>query len=387
MWTEEEIASRNHEQPQILKAVLASGCATLDLLSLASEELDALGPPHIGCFAMLPFPLAVSPKDEFSIPTGRDGAVAKFRFNHFTATTNADHGIQYQPCTLDYEAECRGIGTQVVGYITLWGRHLRYYPHYLSCLSGNGLEKRNLNKSLWDKKRAPVGFEGYAINSHRYEDELNAAIVPAFAFALSVFIDNYNVSALFNFSCPKPLPGVFTMLAPGRVSYCHRPQTPFASMLQTCSITRPANTEMLSAALRFGRRQFDRYQYQLLAMQRLARDGEVELAVVGCVTAIEWFLNSLLVDSSAALGSSARKPRTLSINECLKKPLKAHLSLELQERLRSAANFRNSLVHGKPPSRKEITPLPSAETNSEIVRTGFALYREAQVQLRIGLVD
>jgi len=53
------------------------------------------------------------------------------------------------------------------------------------------------------------------MDSYRYEDELNGAIVLAFAYALSVFLDNYNVAALYNFTCPMPIPGVFTMPPPG----------------------------------------------------------------------------------------------------------------------------------------------------------------------------
>src|ERR1039457_6679923 len=242
MWTEEQIASLNLDQPQILNAVLASGCASLDFLSAASDSLDRLGPPHVGCFAMLPFPLAVSPTECFNIPTGQDGAVAKLQFNHFNASIEVEHHVSYSPCVLNYQAERRGIGTQVVGYITLWGRHLRYYANYLSCLGDSGLRRANVNKSLWVKRRSPAGWDGDAINSFQFEDELNAAIGSAFAHALSVFIDNYNVAALSRLICPKLIPGLFTMLAPGRVSYEQRPTPPLDGMLQSWSLKEPVKS-------------------------------------------------------------------------------------------------------------------------------------------------
>ena len=63
-------------------------------------------------------------------------------------------------------------------------------------------------------------------------------------------------------------------------------------------------SEQLTRALRFPYREFDRYLNQLLAMQSLARSGEFELAVIGCVTAIEWFLNTLSVSKEKkVLGS------------------------------------------------------------------------------------
>jgi hypothetical protein len=148
-------------------------------------------------------------------------------------------------------------------------------------------------------------------------------------------------------------------------------------MLQSRWVSGPVSADELKPALRFGRRDFDRYQHQLLSMQRIAQNGEPELAVIGCVTAIEWFLNSLLVNKEA---------RMLSITPCLSRPLKANLSSGLIESLRDVANRRNSVVHGQPPERgKEATP--SDRTISEIVGTGLALYREAQAQLKIGLVD
>jgi len=38
-------------------------------------------------------------------------------------------------------------------------------------------------------------------------------------------------------------------------------------------------------------------------MQRLARQGEPELAAIGCVSAIEWYMN-------AALGNDVRQARS-----------------------------------------------------------------------------
>ncbi len=387
MWTEDEITSRNCDQPQILNALLSSGCATHEFLCALAEELDGLPDPHVGCFGMLPFPLAVASNDSFSVPTGRDGATATFRFRHFRATIDAGHRIRYEAYDppLDFAVKDSGIGTQVICYITPWGRHLRHYSQYLACVGDHGLETRSLiSKSLWGKKRAPAGFDGHAMDSNRYEDELNGAIV--LAFAMSVFLDNYNVAALYNFTCPKPIPGVFTMPAPGRVSYRNPPIPPAASMFQCWSIKEIADASTLRAALRFGRRQFDRYQHQLLAMQSLSRDGEPELAVIGSVTAIEWFL-STLVDQNAPLPKWYNRNRRPSINRCLELPLKIAPSDELVARLRVAADYRNKLAHGTSPSSTNVSDLSVEEMSARIVRTGFALYKEVQIGLRVGLLE
>jgi hypothetical protein len=389
MWTEEEITSRNSDQPRILNALLSSGCVTHEFLCEVAEELDGLPEPHVGCFGMLPFPLAVSSNDSFSVPTGRDGATATFRFEHFIATFDAGNRIRYETYhpTLDFEINGSGIGTQVICHITPWGRHIRNYSHYLACVGDHGLEGRSLiSKSLWGRKRAPTGVDGHAMDSSRYEDELNGAIVLAFAYALSVFLDNYNVAALYNFTCPMPIPGVFTMPAPGRVSYRNPPIPPAASMFQCWLIKEIADASTLRAALKFGRRQFDRYQHQLLAMQSLSRDGEPELAVIGSVTAIEWFLNTL-VDQNAPLPKWYDRNHRPSINRCLELPLNIVLSTELVGRLRVAADYRNKLAHGTSPSRSSVSDLPAEEMSTRVVRTGFALYKEVQMGLRVGLLE
>lgn len=388
MPTEDAITSRNSDQPRILNALLNSGCATHEFLCAVADELEGLPDPHVGCFGMLPFPLAVASNESFSVPTGRDSATATFRFRHFRTTIDADHRIRYETFepALDFEINGNGIGTQVICYITPWGRHLRYYSHYLACVGDHGLEARSLSNSIWGRKRAPAGFDGDPMDSHRYEDELNGAIVLAFAFALSVFLDNYNIAALYNVTCPKPVPGVFTMLAPGRVSYRNTPISPAASMFQYWSIKEVADGRTLRAALRFGRRQFDRYQHQLLAMQSLSRDGEPELAVIGSVTAIEWFLNTL-VDQNAPLPKWYDRDRRPSINRCLELPLKIALSSELVARLRVAADYRNKLAHGTSPSRRGVSDVPVDDVGTEVIRTGFALYKEVQMGLRVGLLE
>jgi hypothetical protein len=360
---------------------------THDFLCSVAEEQDSLPNANVACFGMLPFPLAVRTGESFSTPAGRDGATATFHFEHFRATVDPTNLVAYQPYIYGPNSEY-GVGTRVFCFITLWGRHLFYYPHYLSCLGDNGLELRSLNKSLWGKKRAPVGYDGEAMSSHRYEDELNRAIVLAFASSFNIFLDNYNVIALQSLSAPKTIPGVFTMLAPGRVSFRRQPVSPASLMFEQRTLIEQVDSSALIAALKFGRRQFDRYQHQLLSMQSLARHGEPELAVIGSVTAIEWFLNTIIVPASIP-SRWVGKQHTFSIREVFEIPLalKVNLSSELIARLRSAGKERNGIVHGKPPQRLGTSARSLESQVEEIVRAGFALYKEAQIQLRIGLVN
>jgi hypothetical protein len=314
----------------------------------------------------------------FNIPTGREGAAANLSFRHFKVGLDARGRTDYCPCEVIYQKDTQGLGTQVIAYISLWGRHLRYYRNYLACFSSSGLDNRLLSSSLWETSRAPAGYDGDGLTSHRFEDELNKAVLTAFEFALRVFIDNYNIAVLDDVRPPKTLRGFSTLLAPGRVSFPTKPDPPLIDMLQTRYLPEEVSQERLSAALRYGRRDFDKYQRQLLAMQRLSHDGESEIAIVGCVTAIEWFLNSLLI---------TQEKKTLSIVPSLSKPMRVTLSPDLKAELLKVAQRRNAIVHGEPSSRSKPDLSAPERTISQIVRTGLELYREVQQQLKVGLLN
>jgi hypothetical protein len=381
MWTIEEIAERNIDQPQILQAILNSGAGTEIMLQEVAEQLETLGPPHVACFAKLAFPLAISPGHAFVIPTGRY-ATATVRFTHFELTLGPDRRIQYIEKKPTYCANNVGIGTQVIAFIDLWGRHRNYYLNYLSCVTASGLRNQQLNKSLYGKTRAPAGYASDTIDAHRFEAEANDAIALAFHYAMKTFINNYNIVAPDDLICPERdhLSGLFMMLAPGRVSYCARPDIPISKMLPKHWVPAEVAAKRIEAALRFGRRQFDRYQSQLLAMQRLARDGEPELAIIGCITAIEWFLNSFRIEKPA-------DNRPVSIKRLKPKELSVVLPGSLWERLRAIADRRNNVVHGGLPDRRRSEIDPAGRSVSDIVEAGLEVYKEVQLQMKIGLLE
>ena len=131
----------------------------------------------------------------------------------------------------------------------------------------------------------------------------------------------------------------------------------------------------MEQALKFGVREIDGYLSQILAMHRLAKQGEPKLAIIGCVTAIELFLNSFV---------KWEENWSLSIKECLKKVPFTSLPDDLKRQLRTIADIRNAIVHGEPPSQRDETRA-SAEQDSlskiaEVVQTGVNLYREINLR-------
>ena len=246
------------------------------------------------------------------MPAGRDDCEATSSISHFSVSVRTDHTLGYPECSPIYGGANHGVGTQVSAFISLWGRHRRYHRNYCSCISSQGLLNLQLNSSLFGKKRAPAGYDGEMISAHRYESETTRAILIEFHHTIEMFLRNYDIVA---FECLRPperdsLPGFFAMLAPGRLSYVKRPISPLMGMIQVQTIPRRIPTDRIMSALQYSHREFDRYLSQLLAMQSLARTGEYGLAVIGCITAIEWFLNSLLLtptEKTTSIGRMKRK--------------------------------------------------------------------------------
>jgi hypothetical protein len=96
---------------------------------------------------------------------------------------------------------------------------------------------------------------------------------------------------------------------------------------------------------------------------------------VGCVTAIEWFLNSL-VDNW--------KPGDyfLPTGKALKRHPLLLLPDEMKHRLVLAAETRNDIVHAVPIGRNRATDVKDVELMGEIAALAVDLYREIQARRR-----
>jgi hypothetical protein len=199
-------------------------------------------------------------------------------------------------------------------------------------------------------------------------------------FVLSVWLDNYKIVALDDVRLPKKLCGLFVMLAPGRIRYSEPPIPIAPELIATARVPAEADPAVIRTALRFGRREFDRYLRQLVGMQKLALLGEPEIAMVGCQTAIEWFLNSFLEEPEV---DSKGRTRSTSVVRCLEKQPFRGLAPELKSRLKLVSHRRNDIVHGGPPDRFDIPhdEIPSS-TVSEVMQVALDLYKEMQSRSR-----
>jgi hypothetical protein len=205
-----------------------------------------------------------------------------------------------------------------------------YYKNYLACLKADGLRDEVINPALQDGRG--YGYKGTVVTSHSFEAELPKKMLDEFPIALRRFIPNF-------------LYGYFVMTAPGRIAYGRPPVPLTRGLLRTHTSILPVERAKIVEALKTSIREIDRFILQLQAMKRVANSGEPELAIVGAVSALEWYANRF-VEPPRDRYKTSHPLRT-----ALKMAPLSQLTEALKSKLLAAVDLRNTLVHGTPPAR------------------------------------
>ena len=166
------------------------------------------------------------------------------------------------------------MGTQVRAFLPVWGRRMVYYDAYLDCLHNDGLEERIISTTAWHPANTPAAYTGEAVTAHAFEAELASRVASELRYALRKFLVAYSLVALEEFPPLNRLYGCFLLTAPGRVTYAAPPEPVLAGMLNQLPFPTAVKKERIEQVLKFGVRELDGYLSQILAMHRLAKQGE-----------------------------------------------------------------------------------------------------------------
>jgi hypothetical protein len=379
MWTYEEIEQINPpgkgQRASILSHLIKIGAAWSSLLCETSNDLEELGSPWVCCFAQIPYPITVE-SGKYVLRGQSANAVIHLDFRLFAIEIDQTFQIrvsEIKPTDISSYRDATVV-TQVRGFIQLWGRRVLYYDNYLSCLDSNGLKDQIINprKSEWVVTSGL--YKGKTMTSSVFEGEVSDRLRPELLFAIKRFLPNYSIVSLHEMPPVHNALNYFLMSAPGRVAYGESPIPLLPAILRTVppNQLRPISKHQIDRALQFSLREIDKYLHLLLAMHRLANDGETELALIGCVMAIEWYMNSFL---------PPKDNWQASLRECLKEEPFKSLPEKLKQDLRNIALIRNEFVHGQPPDRNNSQTSNASTSKSRIniknvVETGLELYRE-----------
>jgi len=381
MWTLSEIEELNAADPgqkkTILQHLLSMGAAWPGLLCDSASNLEDYGPPHVCAFAQLPFPVTLEP-GVYRLPALTKNVSFDVDFTLLSVSLNEKSEIKVQPIESEVSPLSEAcIATQLRMFVRLWDRRAVYYKNYFASLTDSGPKRAIINPRT--SKWAPDygAYTGEIVTSLTFESNLAERMQAEITALVAKFLAQYTIVAHLELPLISKPYGFFLMTAPGRVAYSSPPDPIISGILRSTLVSPSMRIQKsrLLDAYNFSFREFDRYLKQLFAMQRLAREGEPELALVGSVTAIEWYMNSFLPPMA--------KQRSISV--CLKEDLFKGLSQSLRASLREAVEWRNATVHGSPPARhKRPSPADFSKTVdkvSAIIDVGIYLYREMNSRL------
>ena len=281
MWSFDDINRKNPpgkgQRSSILPRLLKSCSATEDFLCETSDDLESRGQPFVCCLGQLPYPLSLEPVT-YAIRGASANISLHLDFRLFALNMDSAGRLDFAYVTPEQArtSENSGcpMGTQVRAFLPVWGRRMVYYDAYLDCLHNDGLEERIISTTAWHPANTPAAYTGEAVTAHAFEAELASRVASELRYALRKFLVAYSLVALEELPPLNRLYGCFLLTAPGRVTYAAPPEPVLAGMLNQLPFPTAVKKERIEQVLKFGVRELDGYLSQILAMHRLAKQGE-----------------------------------------------------------------------------------------------------------------
>lgn len=380
MW---EISDIEDANPRVLPHLRSIGAAHDAFLCQGAHEIETRDHPHVAVFFQLPYPLQIE-EGWLTLRTLELGVSANVKLATMTVSISETGRIVAAPVQ---RSDAGSMGqptiTQLMALVPLWGSRARFYERYAACYDGTDL-KETIVTSPQDNWI--VGQHLTAMTSSVYEANVARKMLGEMKVMLRRLLPAYSLATLREAPQPSILPNFFVMTLPGRL-VLFRPPVPTLSQLLKQGPAEPIMAASASriANLTTGRpRELSRFEQQLLAMDRLASEGEPKLALVGVLSLVEWFSathcsydRTRVTQEQPSLSWLLRKTDAL-----------AFLAVEDRARLNTAIAERDRFVHGAPPKRESVTDgvaqSPGREDYAEreavdvraLIDTAFRIFRE-----------
>jgi hypothetical protein len=285
--------------------------------------------------------------------------------------------------------------TQFRGRLKLDLKRAELHKKYMQCLGPTGL-KDNVIGTIKPWMDLPIAQLQYP---NRRAAPLTASLLQAeiahrsrieFNFALLTFLKGYSLATLTLLPSISEASAYFAMIAPGRVACATKPRSALFGMPSISDQISPSvSVEQVQAALKSPLALHDRVVQQLSAMTRLVVEGQSELALVGCITVMEWYINDH-VRSLRRRPSDSGSEWSVSIERILKSGLLSGIPVETQAQLRQLVKARNEIVHGAPMSRSVIgasVDVGESRVTPEVARNALRLAVNTYQYLNLRAVD
>jgi hypothetical protein len=341
--------------------LIRTGIVTEELLIKAYGHLHKYGIPYVCCFAQLPFQLRVDDA-VYAVPALTEGLSVNVLLNSDVLEMDGDgqwarHGASRRKMrTVTF--------TQVLAFVPLLDTHaIRYYRRYATAVSSGATDEfinPDLHRTHESRKRTP----------HMWDSKIAAELRSNIQHALGFFLHSYRMLAKEYLPPLDWLYGYCCLFFPGCIAYGNPPvpvQASFVPAVRVTTESEPIDQFRFARVLQMRVLHRSRFLDHLLAMQRIAGEGEPELALIGAVMAIETHLSMFV--------QWRRPDHRPSIADALRQQPCSGLPEDLKLELVTLARTRNSLVHGDLPNRIGSRQPPRLGI-AEALRSGVQLYRE-----------
>lgn len=344
-WEPEDILYENPPQPRQkvskLSHVMGLAGPSLETLASAANELERREVRYVAAFFQLPYPIWV--EDEWiSVKAAREGLICDLKFDvQEVVFKPLGTAIARPP---EYSDLSLPLITQVTALIPVWGIRCRYHEKYLS-LCGVSDSENPLIIPQWDSwvDNRPIRLIQYQVNfAERLVSELQ--------FAIARFLPTYALLSISESLIPTRLFGYCSMLCPGKVVFAGDFTPVYHGFFSAKGQSRDRNRipkEKIASALNTSARSLNKFESQLIALERIRSSGEHELALVGTLSLLEWLLKEFL--------TREHNIKVKTIHEALQKWEKCLLTQWESIYFDGLRVRRNSAVHDGPPQRQPMT--------------------------------
>jgi hypothetical protein len=363
MWTLDDIRPLNPIEPKqdvsFLDHLLQICATTESLLGHAAEALEEAPPATVLACAQLPF--AVHDRElQVRVPSRHEGVTLNVQSLPIKVTITSAGALTHigddEAATGPAET---ALITQINVTVRLWDKRLELHKAYTNCVTPWGLRNDVIGKvyasmRLAEAQMASPNRRRAPLTAQMYQAEVARRIQEEVVHASSLLLQACGVINLEELPRLRQIYGYFLMIAPGRIACAEQP-VPILSGLISTRATNPSPTpseQQVSRLARPGAVRDDRILRQLMSMHRLLQQGEPELALVGCATATEWFLNQAF--PTVARRTKKGYVRSGSISDFIAAGVLQFLTNEQRNVLGELCDKRNRVVHGAPPARTSI---------------------------------
>lgn len=337
--------------------LLSTGAMAPEYACHLADALEAKEPGFVGVLFQLPYPV-VLPPGWHEFPTSPDSVRADVKFE--LAELSMDNFGRW---TLDPNWESQTsvlrkgrVISQGFAIFPVWGKRQGAHERYVANLDQAHRDPVIVSqRDSWIDNR-PITMTGYEAN-------FGVRLRKEVGHLLSRFLPAYALACRSEAPVQRWVYGCVPMLVPGRIiDVLAKPLATHWFEMPREGVPSPVPLVDLRTALRAPNRDFGPFELQLMAMERLRRDGEVALALIGTAALLEWFLNTAEKRTGKAAKTMAELLKSGDL-AFLPEPL-----LALADDIRRA---RNALVHGPPPARS-ASHLPNEHSGREQADAGMA---------------